>query len=343
MLYVRVKGTNVLANRWLAIFFLLVGCAMLGCILENNPSVKSFTWLIPWSEATRFVMAPALYFSIQHFVQIRYQPGWRMLFHFVPALLFLFVLMGGSDYLPRGAGLFVWLAIKLQMVAYWVAGMIQLQQHQKQIPSFSSNTAKHSLKWLQHVLWGIGIMMITQITTSFFPILHHPSVYLVYLLATYTTGYFALQQAPIYKDVPFALVHNIQPTVQAPTPRIQTVDELPLKEKLLQCMIVDKLFTIPSITALELAQKMDITVHELSYLLNQVVGQNFYQFINHYRVEEAKRLLRSADHQHINILSIGFEAGFNSKTAFNNTFKKATGSTPTAYRQLVVHMAPSEQ
>jgi len=60
--------------------------------------------------------------------------------------------------------------------------------------------------------------------------------------------------------------------------------------------------------------------------------KSFYDVINSYRVEEAKRLLLDEKNRNYTILSVGFEAGFNSKTTFNPVFKKFTGVTPTEYR-----------
>jgi AraC-like DNA-binding protein len=61
--------------------------------------------------------------------------------------------------------------------------------------------------------------------------------------------------------------------------------------------------------------------------------KNFYDLINGYRVEEAKRLLLDTKNRNYTILSVGFEAGFNSKTTFNTVFKKFTGHTPTDFRE----------
>jgi AraC-like DNA-binding protein len=70
-------------------------------------------------------------------------------------------------------------------------------------------------------------------------------------------------------------------------------------------------------------------------VLNEGFGVNFFQFINAYRVAEAQRLLASAQHQHLSMVGIAFEAGFSSKTTFNTTFKKLTGLTPSQFLQQV--------
>ena len=59
----------------------------------------------------------------------------------------------------------------------------------------------------------------------------------------------------------------------------------------------------------------------------------FFDFINEYRLDEVKQALTDPAKQHLKILAIAFDAGFNSKTSFNTIFKKHTGMTPSEYRQ----------
>jgi AraC-like DNA-binding protein len=72
--------------------------------------------------------------------------------------------------------------------------------------------------------------------------------------------------------------------------------------------------------------------HHLTQLLNEKVEKNFYTFINEYRIGEAIDRLNDPSLQ-VNILSLAFDCGFNSKSSFNNYFKKITGHTPTSYRK----------
>jgi AraC-like DNA-binding protein len=88
----------------------------------------------------------------------------------------------------------------------------------------------------------------------------------------------------------------------------------------------------PELTLPGLASALDIPSHQLSQLLNETVGQSFFDFVNRERVEEAKQLLLDPAFQSYTILAIATEAGFNSKTAFNAAFKKHAGVTPSAFR-----------
>ncbi|MEM1180459.1 MAG: AraC family transcriptional regulator [Acidobacteriota bacterium] len=82
----------------------------------------------------------------------------------------------------------------------------------------------------------------------------------------------------------------------------------------------------------DLAEAVEIPKHHFSMAINIELGQNFFQFVNGYRVAEARRLLADPSLADENVLSIAFRAGFQSKAAFNKVFKKTTGQTPGQYR-----------
>ena len=80
-----------------------------------------------------------------------------------------------------------------------------------------------------------------------------------------------------------------------------------------------------------LAEQLEISTNNLSQILNEGFGENFYKFINRYRIEESQRLLQDPALAHFNILGIAFEAGFNSKATFNKTFKEIVGISPSTF------------
>ncbi|MBI2416993.1 MAG: helix-turn-helix transcriptional regulator [Ignavibacteriales bacterium] len=106
-----------------------------------------------------------------------------------------------------------------------------------------------------------------------------------------------------------------------------------LKKKLTDAMQLHKLYLDPGITLGLLSVKSGINTKYLSQLINEHMGMNFYEFINSYRIKEAEKMLLSEEHAEKTILEILYTCGFNSKSVFNNVFKKATGITPTAYRR----------
>jgi AraC-like DNA-binding protein len=93
-----------------------------------------------------------------------------------------------------------------------------------------------------------------------------------------------------------------------------------------------RIYLDPDLSLEVLATRMKMSRHHLTQLLNEKFEKNFYSFINEYRIGEAIDRLNDPSSQ-VNILSLAFDCGFNSKSSFNNYFKKITGSTPTAYRK----------
>jgi ligand-binding sensor domain-containing protein/AraC-like DNA-binding protein len=103
--------------------------------------------------------------------------------------------------------------------------------------------------------------------------------------------------------------------------------------KLTYLMDIEKLYRDENMSLQVLADKISIHPHQLSRLINDRLNKSFPDFINSYRVEEAKRLLLDPKQADRKIISIAFEVGFNTKVAFNLAFKKYTGMTPSEYRK----------
>lgn len=90
----------------------------------------------------------------------------------------------------------------------------------------------------------------------------------------------------------------------------------------------EKPYLNPDLSLRSLADQINIHPNQLSWLLNESMGKNFNEFINHYRVEEFKKICGDPAKAHITLIGLAYESGFNSKTVFNTYFKKETGVTP---------------
>lgn len=104
-------------------------------------------------------------------------------------------------------------------------------------------------------------------------------------------------------------------------------------DKLMESMETEKLYMNPLLNLQLLADKLNITPNHLSLVLNDCVGNNFYDFINSYRVDEVKRRLVDPKYKNQTLLSISGDCGFNSKSAFNRIFKNFTGKTPSQFQK----------
>lgn len=95
-----------------------------------------------------------------------------------------------------------------------------------------------------------------------------------------------------------------------------------------------KPFLDPNLSLRTLAEQIDIHPNQLSWLLNESIGKNFNEFINHYRVGAFQALCKDPKNSHITLIGLAYDSGFNSKTVFNTSFKKETGLTPKQYLKL---------
>jgi AraC-like DNA-binding protein len=98
-------------------------------------------------------------------------------------------------------------------------------------------------------------------------------------------------------------------------------------------MAVNKPYLDAELTLTELAKRLGVTRSQLSQLINEGTGDNFYDFVNKYRVEQVKALMIDPTMKHYNMLGLALESGFKSKSTFNLIFKRFTGLTPSEYRK----------
>ncbi len=97
-------------------------------------------------------------------------------------------------------------------------------------------------------------------------------------------------------------------------------------------VLENELYLEPSLTIQELSEHVSIPVRELSQLINRYSNQHFFDFINEFRIEKAKQLMKDPSNKKLTILEILYQVGFNSKSSFNTAFKKFTNQTPTEFR-----------
>jgi AraC-like DNA-binding protein len=87
------------------------------------------------------------------------------------------------------------------------------------------------------------------------------------------------------------------------------------------------------ITIKELSEGLNLPYHHLSIVINNLLKKNFYDFINDYRIREVLNILNESRSDAVNILTISFKCGFNSKSTFNRVFKNKTGTTPSRFKK----------
>lgn len=341
LIFMGVNRTGVRAGRWLGAYYCLLASLFTQLFLEGFHIDTEA--LIHVLELPRWATLPCFYLAVHYLVKpttyIRY---WGL--HFVPFLAFFFfsviyLIPGFFNKHIQAPQLPLWImfAIKYfffaQCIFYWIACHILFKIHQKNIRQLSSYTEKINMIWLKYLLIALLFMIAVRLlalahfaVNSFAPIL--------YFVGTVALGYATLTQRSIYT------VESADNLIEATKGKIKTEERLTvqqvetLQEKLVQKTTAEKLYLDPGLTLSSLAYHIGINPHDLSYIINNGLQKKFYQFINELRTEEAKRLLLSQEAKRLDMFGIAIRAGFNSRTTFYSSFKKATGITPTEYMKV---------
>jgi AraC-like DNA-binding protein len=106
-----------------------------------------------------------------------------------------------------------------------------------------------------------------------------------------------------------------------------------VKAKLIRALTEDRIYRDEELTLRTLAGALDVSPHQLSWIINEELRVSFPTLVNGYRVEEVKSRLADPSFDGSSILQTALEAGFNTKAAFNRAFKRHTGMTPSEYRK----------
>jgi AraC-like DNA-binding protein len=253
--------------------------------------------------------------------------------------------------------------LPLIALLYLIKSYFILKKHKANLKRISSAINQISLDWLVQFLFILLIIVFIWINDALFglPFITEATNF-IYAIAIFFLAYFSIQQKAIFAfkekdivqisevleyeeykteistpsvieastnhtDMDAAEVSNAKPKLK----RLGAEQVVDLSAKLFSLMENDKLFLKNELNLPTVAEKLDISIHEASFLINEAAKDNFYNFINKYRVEEAKILLASAKMEELNIVGIAFASGFNSKTTFNTTFKKVVGISPSQY------------
>jgi len=231
---------------------------------------------------------------------------------------------------------------------YYLAAIVTLIKHRKKIKNYFSNTSKPGVNWLLYLTIGFAVYLYfgmtdlllveyTDILLPAFLFYFSSSIIFIYIFGI---GYFGYRQENIFSNANLTLsdmemINQNVLNLNSQKYRKSGLhgDEYDfLKRRLNEYMTEEKPYIDCELTINELSERLNTTIHKLSQVLNESFNQNFYDFVNSYRVEEIKKKLNDPKSENYKMLSLAFECGFNSKTTFYTAFKKATGITPSQYK-----------
>lgn len=278
---------------------------------------------------TSLAFLQMLYVKKTCFSDFKLKP--KLLWHALPTLVFLLVYLF-SEITLRLEVIFV-ISVQIQIYTYLVASFIVLKNYRKTFENFHA-TQSQTYRWLLTAIASYflanSIVLFRGVSEALnnferFPILDLS----IALFALFMVSWFVLKTM----HTPELFIQVNQNEKESIKQKVNNAPSEDVSEDLATLdayMLNKKPYLYDTLTLQVLASETGLSAKRLSLIINQSKGTHFFDFINGYRVEEAKHLLRETDQT---IQQIMFEVGFNSKSSFNTAFRKNTSMTPTAYRR----------
>lgn len=231
------------------------------------------------------------------------------------------------------------LAVFPQIAFYLILILRRLSRFRLTLRDYYSSTEKHELRWI-YVIGGLGFLFWFTLTLLLVTALGFEDSQASISILASLTG-FALvsaltlwgirQRPPLASDT----ADDPPPTNPPPTGKYEKSALSPeaserLSRKLRSAMEVDHLHRDANLSLWALAKHTGASSNYISQTLNEVIGESFFDFVNSYRIAEAKTLLATTNES---VLNITYDVGFNARSSFYNAFKRHTGQTPTSYRK----------
>jgi len=315
------------------------------------------TFLLGFGLPMPVLHGPFLFLYVSSMTPERKIPFRKMIPHFIPFIL-LVILAIPYYRLPSQEKLQVifnhgqdyrWYIIIQQILiittglGYVFWSLVLIRRHRNQIKQWFSNTEKRSLRWLEYLSIGLGLIWVLVL---FF---HDDVIFAGVVVLVLFIGFFGINQLPIFYN--WQEIEPLQPgpptksDVEIKEPAVTTSEsnvryaKSGLKEeeakalhsRLTELMQKEALYKKNDLTLQDLANRLDTHPNYLSQVINEIEHKNFYNYINSLRVEEFIRSASRAETKYYTLLALAFDSGFNSKSTFNKYFKESTGKSPTEY------------
>ncbi|HEY1405254.1 MAG TPA: AraC family transcriptional regulator [Spirochaetota bacterium] len=215
---------------------------------------------------------------------------------------------------------------------YIIAALFHLKRYSADVKSFYSSLNRVNFRWLLFFAFGFSSIWVIDTFGYAYSSLTGNAAFVTYLIHPMILVLACCVTVYGWKN-PDIFVSPFRKGMYKKYP-LTGSQKLQFLEQLRTSMTEKKPYLDPELTLRELSEISSVPERYLSRLLNDTIGQNFYDYVNSFRIQEAIIHLENSDKVRRNILTILYDVGFNSKTSFNVAFKKHTGMSPTKYKKL---------
>jgi AraC-like DNA-binding protein len=355
------KYGKLFANRFLALLIGLFSIVLLNLFLEEVGAYNEIPYLFILLDGIPLLIFPLYYLYARHLIQHSLRltkPEW---IHFLPFIIYK--LYSFADFFKSKEQLntliqsvesgtshgrymiYNWV-IAIQGLIYMFWTLTILLKYSKQIRNVFSSTEKIKLNWFRNVtIMTTGLLIIFVAGQSLTTIGIDPSHFfdltsLLFAVLVYAIGYIGLVKSEIFMEPDIGrsldtIFERKDPGKKYQKSGLSAEKAKSIMDNLLKLMEEKKPYLDSNLTLMQLGTSLKISPHNLSEAINTQRQQTFFDFINHYRVEQVKGDLADPQKQPLTFLALAMEAGFNSKSSFNAIFKKHTGMTPSEYQKRI--------
>lgn len=294
---------------------------------------------------------PLLYLYVISIIRSDFNLGFRHCWHLLPLVVyFLFLVFAfySQTHMQKVALIdlyqfdldwqFVTMdtLIKSSRFAYFIMSIYLINIYREQLKDSRSNIENIDLAWLKILVLGfaavtlVGVVLsLSKVINLFQPVDINLQIFLG--LTTYYADLILVCFLLFFSAANISSVEKVKDQTKSSYDDYQADDEY--VSRILKFMDNEKPYLKSNITLDALSELIDVPARELTAILNGHFKMNFYEFINNYRIKEAKEILAADSSQEKTISDIFLAVGFNSKSVFNTFFKKNVGVTPTEFRK----------
>jgi AraC-like DNA-binding protein len=341
------KKYNRLPNRLLAAFLILQTLICFNYLIKSllvYHTESAFYFLLVGDPAF-WVVSPVLYFYVRSLCYSDFRLQISDLLHLAPAFL-IFMMIVLSFVLSNGASMheisyikwiygksnpqfFISLLMYIQFLIYNILSLKIISEYRSKLKMFVSSTHHIFLSWLKFVIVGFMVAWIINLGVVLLFFFNVPF--------NFDPGSISFAAFLIFFNVMFFKGWNQSDVFSGIEEKKKQTTILSQKEtdKFLEVLYKhieqERPYLDPELSLKKLSESVSIPVRQLSHLINLNSGSNFYDFINNFRIEMAKKQLIISEKEKT-ISEIFYDSGFNTKSSFNTAFKKETGMTPSEFR-----------
>jgi AraC-like DNA-binding protein len=231
-------------------------------------------------------------------------------------------------------------------LTFLIIPLVQAYLNRNKKPQYNANYVRPNLDWMYITFVILAILTIYWGYLTYLNLFTDKQGQVSYnifwvsvAISVYWLGYMGIYKFGILADRKKIRSHGLKTLEIANDSREEKNKHIEALETIL---VQQKRYLDPSLTLESVAETMQISKSHLSRIISSELGSSFTDYLNAFRVEEAKCYLNNPEFSNYTIVAIGLEAGFNSKSSFFEVFKKEVGMTPSAYKKRTEHNISTE-